>query len=86
MTQLRLEFDGAEPDAASAGARPTARLEGVCVLVAELARIARETGRGRKILVARTRGEGKELLRQVALRGQSWIGFEVETVRPLAMR
>ena len=86
MTQLRLEFDGAEPDAASAGARPSARLEGVCVLVAELARIARETGRGRKILVARTRGEGKELLRQVALRGQSWVGFEVETVRPLAMR
>ena len=58
----------------------------MCVLVRELARIARETGRRRRILVARTRGEGKELLRQVALGGRSWAGFEVTTVRPLAMK
>lgn len=32
-----------------------------------------------------TRGEGKELLRQVALRGTSWLGFDVMTVRPLAV-
>ena len=94
MKQLHLDFDAAgrvRPagrggwPAAPPGEQPPGRLGGASVLVAELARIARETGRGRKILVARTRGEGKELLRQVALRGQSWVGFEVVTVRPLAM-
>lgn len=77
MTQLSLGFDAGPPDEKAAGA---------CVLVRELARIARETGRRRKILVARTRGEGRELLRQVVLGGQSWAGFEVTTVRPLAMK
>ena len=62
------------------------RSAGTCILVRELARIARETGRERKVLVTRTRGEGKELLRQVVLGGQSWAGFEVTTVRPLAMK
>ena len=62
------------------------RSTGTCILVRELARIARETGRERKVLVTRTRGEGKELLRQVVLGGQSWTGFEVTTVRPLAMK
>ena len=36
--------------------------------------------------MGRTRGEGKELLRQVALRGVSWVGMEVTTLRPLAVR
>lgn len=35
--------------------------------------------------MARTREEGREYLRQVALRGRSWAGFEVATVRPLAL-
>ncbi len=48
--------------------------------------MAAENPRGRKILVARTRSEGKELLRQVVLGGRSWIGFEVATARALAMR
>lgn len=93
MTQLGLDFDakpargpgperGEPPDR---GAIPV-RSGSACILVRELARIARETGRERKILVTRTRGEGKELLRQVVLGGQSWAGFEVTTVRPLAMK
>lgn len=99
MSQLYLDFDARERGAAPGGERGGAegseapepggwagRAGDACVLVRELARIAQEPGRRRKILVARTRGEGKELLRQVALRGQSWAGFEVTTVRPLAMR
>ncbi len=78
MTQLSFDFDR---EGAMAGSDDTA-----CVLVQELERVVRRGGRGRKILVARTRGEGKELLRQVALRGASWVGFEVTAVRPLAAR
>ena len=101
LTQLYLDFDGrpeqgrvaegsespgaGEPRGAG-GAPRVGGNAGASVLVQELTRIARDTGRRRKILVARTRGEGKELLRQVALRGQSWAGFEVTTVRPLAMK
>ena len=83
MSQLYLDFDGgrAAPRPPSSGDDRAA-----CVLVRELERIARDGGRGRKVVVARTRGEGKELLRQVALRGRSWVGFEVTTARPLAMR
>ena len=58
--------------------------DGASVLVRELARTASSRGRGRAAVVARTRGEGKELLRQVALRGQSWAGLEITTVLPLA--
>ena len=83
MSQLYLDFDGGR---AAPGPPRCGDDRAACVLVRELERIARDGGRGRKVLVARTRGEGKELLRQVALRGQSWVGFEVTTVRPLAMR
>ncbi len=93
MTQLDLDFGakaakgpGREVGEAADGRGSPGLAAGACVLVRELARIARETGRRRKVLVARTRGEGKELLRQVVLGGQSWAGFEVTTVRPLAMR
>lgn len=83
MSQLHLDFDDDRPD-------PSPPLSGdpaaACVLVRELESIARRGGRGRKILVARTRGEGRELLRQVALRGCSWAGFEVSTLRPLATK
>ena len=82
MSQLYLDFDAGPRPAPP----PPQEGSGACVLVRELERIAREGGRGRKVLVARTRGEGKELLRQVALRGRSWVGFEVTTARPLAMR
>jgi ATP-dependent helicase/nuclease subunit B len=41
--------------------------------------------RDRKILVGCTRGEAHELIRQLARRRGPWIGFEVTTVRPLAM-
>ena len=93
MTQLGLDFDAKRPSAPDPerGA-PADRGEGTgrsgssCILVRELAGIARETGRQRKILVARTRGEGKELMRQVVLGGRSWAGLEVTTPRPLAMK
>ncbi len=81
MTQLHLDFDDGRPDPAPP---PSDAPHAPSVLVRELERIARRGGRARKILVARTRGEGKELLRQVALRGTSWVGFEVNTLRPLA--
>ena len=87
MTQLGLDFDGTRRGEQAPGKDgPASGKEGASVLVQELARIARETGRQRKVLVARTRGEGRELLRQVVLGGQSWAGFEVTTARPLAMK
>ncbi|MDE2764743.1 MAG: PD-(D/E)XK nuclease family protein [Gemmatimonadota bacterium] len=81
MSQLYLDFDGAPPGPAPP---PSADIATACVLVRELERVVRRGGRARKVLVARTRGEGKELLRQLALRGRSWVGFEVSTLRPLA--
>ncbi|MDE2805810.1 MAG: PD-(D/E)XK nuclease family protein [Gemmatimonadota bacterium] len=83
MSQLYLDFERGR-------GRPTLPPSGgdaaACILVQELGRIARRGGRDRKVLIARTRGEGKELLRQVALRGRSWAGFEVNTLRPLASK
>lgn len=83
MSQLYLDFEEGRGRAVPppAGDHATA-----CVLVQELERIARHGGRARKILIARTRGGGKELLRQVVLRGRSWVGFEVNTLRPLASK
>ena len=83
MTQLYIDFEEGRGRPASP---PPAEGAATCILVRELERIARESGRSRKVLIARTRGEGKELLRQVALRGRSWIGFEVNTLRPLATK
>ena len=60
--------------------------DGASVLVRELGEVARDRATTRKVVVARTRGEGKELLRQVALRGQSWAGIEVTTVQPMALQ
>ena len=84
MSQLYLDLDG-DPTAGAPPTPPTAP-GAPSILVRELERIARSGGRSRKILVARTRGEGKELLRQVVVRGTSWIGFEVNTLRPLATK
>src|SRR5688572_2037102 len=39
----------------------------------------------RTLLVAPTRGEGREILRALARRRGKWLGFEVTTVRPLAL-
>lgn len=83
MSQLYLDFEDAPPDPSPP---PSGELAAACILVRELERIARRGGRARKVLVARTRGEGKELLRQLAVRGLSWVGFEVNTLRPLATR
>ena len=84
MSQLYLDFDGDRT--APPTPPPTPDPTSPCVLVQELERIARSGGRSRKVLIARTRGEGKELLRQVVVRGTSWVGFEVNTLRPLATK
>ena len=39
----------------------------------------------RKLLVCRSVGEGRELLRALAVRGGSWLGWEVTTPRRLAL-
>lgn len=84
VTQLLLDFDAPDRDRGDNGhGRP--ELADACALVQELARLAAPEDRRRKVLVARTKGEGREYLRQVALRGRSWAGFEVVTVGPLAL-
>ena len=84
VTQLLLDFDAPDRDRGDNGHGRT-ELADACVLVQELARLAAPKDRRRKVLVARTRGEGREYLRQVALRGRSWAGFEIVTVGPLAL-
>ncbi|MCK5412221.1 MAG: PD-(D/E)XK nuclease family protein [Gemmatimonadetes bacterium] len=59
--------------------------EGGPRLLFSLAAVAERYPRERKLVVGRTRGEAHELLRQLALRRAPWIGFEVTTVRPLAL-
>jgi ATP-dependent helicase/nuclease subunit B len=39
----------------------------------------------RKLVVAPTAGEARELLRRLALEGGGWVGFELTTPRPLAL-
>ncbi len=55
-------------------------------LVTSLAREARRYPVGRKILVTPTVGGGRELLRRLTLERGGWVGFEVTTPRPLALR
>lgn len=64
----------------------TSDARGHCATILEsLEAVALRYPRDRKIIVGRTRGEAHELIRQLARRRGSWIGFEVSTVRPLAM-
>ena len=60
-------------------------LTGASALVRSLARISARHPLGRKVIVCRTGGEGRELLRQLALRAGSWVGFEATTTRMLAI-
>lgn len=55
-------------------------------LVESLARAATESPIARKLVVAPTRAAGRELLRRLSLLGDGWVGFEVITPRPLALR
>lgn len=73
------EGGGAADAGVSVGASET------CALVRELDVLARQ-GLGRRVLVARTQGEGREVLGQLARRGCSWVGFEATTPLPLASR
>lgn len=60
-------------------------LAGASALVRALARISARHRLDRKLIVCRTGGEGRELLRQLALRAGSWVGFEATTTRMLAI-
>ena len=60
-------------------------LAGASALVRSLARISARHPLDRKVIVCRTGGEGRELLRQLALRAGSWVGFEATTTRTLAI-
>lgn len=60
-------------------------LSGASALVRSLARLSARHPLDRKVIVCRTGGEGRELLRQLALRAGSWVGFEATTTRMLAI-
>jgi superfamily I DNA/RNA helicase len=55
-------------------------------LVESLAKVARKSPVARKLVVTPTRAAGRELLRRLSLVGDGWIGFEVTTPSPLALR
>ncbi len=81
--QLGFEF---LPPTDPTDAPGTSDARGRCATILESLEVAaRRYPRDRKIIVGRTRGEAHELIRQLARRRGSWIGFEVSTVRPLAM-
>jgi hypothetical protein len=54
------------------------------MLIRELARLGGNGSVGRRILVARNRGVGREILRRLALDGPGWIGLEHGTPGSLA--
>ena len=80
--QLGFEFDSPVQSALPARA---ALPYDAPALAAELLRVHTEMPLARKLVVGRTRGAGRELLRQVARAGGGWSGFEPTTVRPLAL-
>ena len=67
----------------TSGDRPD--LAGASAMVRSLARFSARHPLDRKVIVCRTGGEGRELLRQLALRAGSWVGFEATTTRTLAI-
>lgn len=74
-----------EADLPTTGHPDQPSLPGTSSLVRSLARISAEHPLDRKVIVCRTGGEGRELLRQLALRAGSWVGFEATTTRKLAI-
>ena len=74
-----------EADLPTTGHPDQPGLPGTSALVRSLARISTEHPLDRKVIVCRTGGEGRELLRQLALRAGSWAGFEATTTRKLAI-
>ncbi len=83
--QLGFEFQEPEPAPREAN-RPEPRpAPSHSELLESLRRATRARPLGRKILVAETRGEGRELLRALARAGCPWVGWEVLTPRPLAL-
>ncbi len=67
--------------------RPDAReppTSGKPHLIGELRALTDAHPLARKVLIGSTRGQGRELLRQLTLRGTPWIGWEATTLGPLA--
>lgn len=96
MDQLSFDLDGPaplgprpkEPQAAEADPAlrlPPASMPEPDLLEQSLVRLLEGRPPGRTFLVGRTRGEGRELLRRLALRGFGWAGIEPTTLRPLAL-
>lgn len=88
--QFSFDLGGELPTAAPDARADTARsqrpdLAGASALVRSLARISARHPLDRKVIVCRTGGEGRELLRQLALRAGSWVGFEATTTRMLGI-
>ncbi len=77
--------DSATKPADSATKPTDSATEPAPALVSSLAEVAAASPLARKILVARTRGEGRELLRSLARWGVGWIGFEPTTLRTVAV-
>lgn len=88
MDQLSLDlFSSAEAPEHSVHGRP-GPVPGVpeaTVLARSLESVLGGAAPGRVLLVGKTRGEGRELLRCLSLRGVSWLGVEPTTLRPLAL-
>lgn len=62
------------------------RLTRPCALLEALAKEVDQAPLGaRLLLVASTRGEGREILRSLARHRDKWLGLEVTTVKPLAL-
>jgi len=92
MDQLSLDLTSAAPrDPATGVPQPPPAPRETGPRLADPARIvlslaeALEGPPRRTFLVGRTRGEGRELLRQLGLRGRSWVGVEPTTLRPIAL-
>lgn len=87
MTQLALDLDAKRQGGAEAagGGGSDGGLGDACVLVRELDALGRQ-GLRRRVLVVRSMGAGRELLRQLARRGRSWVGFDLRTPLDLAER
>jgi ATP-dependent helicase/nuclease subunit B len=83
-----LPVTGESVASADVGARSssqTASAPSLPRLIQSLGAVAERGPFRRKLLVCRTRSEGRELLRQLALKTGAWVGFEVTTVKPLAV-
>lgn len=85
MDQLDLDLFGAGHRGAPSPPAEGEALPATSALLQALGQALDGGGTRRRLLVGRSRGEGRELLRALALRGLAWVGLEPTTLRPLAL-